>query len=340
MAENSNKWNKIKKQVVITSKMNNRISQMNFIGEDLKFSEDSFEGRVAITLQLGISQIKQNNRYNSIISSNNSRTISTTTTNTTTDTDMLRTTSIPSENNSLINKYSFVVNGQDCIFTEYYPEIFSTIRSSLDIDIIEYKAVLGLNARTQMSKLEVTEEDLFSITSSSSSSPAASLEKVTKNLDKKINKSLKTAKTHTETIFRNISNHLKNENETETDNQKRGEIATNEEETNEIIKLKGSIKNIFNDISLKLKRPTDVEGQPPSTSLSSTFSNLRDGKQQQNDPENLKMIRSTLRFIGTKDASGKSSSWFLFSPDMRYCCKTAKETEAELLMKILPSYSR
>lgn len=54
---------------------------------------------------------------------------------------------------------------------------------------------------------------------------------------------------------------------------------------------------------------------------------------------NLKIINSTLRFIGTKDASGKSSSWFLFSPDMRYCCKTAKHAEAELLMKILASYA-
>jgi hypothetical protein len=48
--------------------------------------------------------------------------------------------------------------------------------------------------------------------------------------------------------------------------------------------------------------------------------------------------RSTLRFVGMHDASGKSLSWFLFSPDMRYCCKTATDTEADLLLRILPSY--
>ena len=48
--------------------------------------------------------------------------------------------------------------------------------------------------------------------------------------------------------------------------------------------------------------------------------------------------RSTLRFVGTHSAAGKSLSWFLYSPDMRYCCKTADPAEAALLLRILPSY--
>ena len=47
---------------------------------------------------------------------------------------------------------------------------------------------------------------------------------------------------------------------------------------------------------------------------------------------------STLRFVGAHAASGKSFSWFLFSPDMRYCCKTMSSTEAALLLEILPSF--
>jgi hypothetical protein len=47
---------------------------------------------------------------------------------------------------------------------------------------------------------------------------------------------------------------------------------------------------------------------------------------------------STLRFVGAHAASGKSFSWFLFSPDMRYCCKTMSSAEASLLLEILPSF--
>jgi hypothetical protein len=47
---------------------------------------------------------------------------------------------------------------------------------------------------------------------------------------------------------------------------------------------------------------------------------------------------STLRFVGAHAASGKSFSWFLFSPDMRYCCKTMSSAEAALLLEILPSF--
>ena len=49
---------------------------------------------------------------------------------------------------------------------------------------------------------------------------------------------------------------------------------------------------------------------------------------------------STLRFVGAHAASGKSFSWFLFSPDMRYCCKTMSSAEAALLLEILPSFEK
>lgn len=157
----SNHWKKIKSNVAVSSKIANRIDSSNFVGEDLKFAEDSIESLTACTLQLGMSRPSQDGRI------------------------------------------EMAVNGSTCYFTEYYPEIFLRIRNSLGVCEVEYKAILGL--------------------------------------------------------------------------------------------------------------------YPSSNSTN---------------------IRSTLRFIGTRDASGKSSSWFLFSPDMRMCLKTSNLREVELLQSILSSYAR
>ena len=154
-------WKKIRSNVAITSKIANRIDSANFIGEDLKFSEDSIESLTACTLQLGIA--------------------------------------LPSQD----DKLELTVNGTTCYFQEYCADTFLRIRNSLDVCEVEYKAILGL--------------------------------------------------------------------------------------------------------------------LPPSASTA---------------------VRSTLRFIGTRDAAGKSNSWFLFSPDMRICLKTSNATEVAVLLELLESYAR
>jgi hypothetical protein len=155
----SKNWKKIKSNVAVSSKIANRIDSSNFVGEDLKFAEDSIESLTACTLQLGIARPSRDERF------------------------------------------EISVNGTTCHFKEYYPETFLRIRKSLGVCEVEYKAILGL--------------------------------------------------------------------------------------------------------------------YPPTNSTN---------------------IRSTLRFIGTRDASGKSSSWFLFSPDMRMCLKTSNPREVDLLQSILSSY--
>ena len=54
-----------------------------------------------------------------------------------------------------------------------------------------------------------------------------------------------------------------------------------------------------------------------------------------------KTTHSTLRFIGSHDARGKSlvCPWFLFTPDMRYCIKTLHPAEAKLLLELASSYA-
>ena len=45
--------------------------------------------------------------------------------------------------------------------------------------------------------------------------------------------------------------------------------------------------------------------------------------------------RSTLRFIGTRDVSGVSSSLFLFSPGMWMCLKTSNNTRNSWLLFVV-----
>jgi hypothetical protein len=341
-------WKKLKQHMVVTSKINNRISSENFIGEDLKFSEDSLEGRVAATLQLGISQITSPSSHPSSLKSDPL------------PTDKAKQTSPifrspvgstsmedPLHMDTAINKplddhhrgLTFTVNGEVCEFIEYYPEIFSMIRDSLNIDLIEYKAVLGLNIQTTFSEL--------------SRDVSASPLKPFTELDKKF----KGAIDRTETAFKKLSKRRSVEPSSPqdpADSQVLPPLAPpppphgegSDGETNEAnLQNKTTLSTAFAGVSSKLRTAMDqakqsIKRQQATTPVDATPPLAPPAAEiipRANSSDS--MIRSTLRFIGTKDASGKSASWFLFSPDMRYCCKTTKPAEAELLIKILPSYA-
>ncbi|EEH51298.1 uncharacterized protein MICPUCDRAFT_23618, partial [Micromonas pusilla CCMP1545] len=49
---------------------------------------------------------------------------------------------------------------------------------------------------------------------------------------------------------------------------------------------------------------------------------------------------TSLRVISTNDASGKSSSWFFCSKDSRFLVKTCTPAEMNVLLKILPRYTK
>jgi hypothetical protein len=347
-------WKKLKQHMAVSSKISNRISSENFIGEDLKFSEDSLEGRVAATLQLGISHIassaaapapRRSDQLSSTPREKGTSPIFRSPVGSTSLED-------PIQMETIINRplddqhhgLSFTVNGEVCEFIEYYPEIFSLIRGSLGIDLIEYKAVLGLNVQTTFSELS---RDI-------SSSPLKSFTE----LDKK----LKGAIDRTETVFKNLSKRRSVEPPVSSPQRKSDSEASSlplppssahaEGEDGEASATNGqskkSISSAFSGVSSKLRTAMDqakhsIKRQQQSSSSTSgapappSLSTPEEVILRTNSSDS--MIRSTLRFIGTKDASGKSASWFLFSPDMRYCCKTAKPAEAELLIKILPSYA-
>lgn len=47
---------------------------------------------------------------------------------------------------------------------------------------------------------------------------------------------------------------------------------------------------------------------------------------------------TSMRYIGTPKASGKSSAWFLVTSDMHYLLKTCSAKESDLLVELLPGY--
>jgi len=49
-------------------------------------------------------------------------------------------------------------------------------------------------------------------------------------------------------------------------------------------------------------------------------------------------LHSTFRVVGLDETAGKSLSWFIFSPDMMFCCKSLVKEEAAILLDILASY--
>eukprot|EP00298_Acanthocystis_sp_HF-20_P014811 c20911_g3_i1.p1 GENE.c20911_g3_i1~~c20911_g3_i1.p1 ORF type:complete len:419 (+),score=162.48 c20911_g3_i1:10-1266(+) len=49
--------------------------------------------------------------------------------------------------------------------------------------------------------------------------------------------------------------------------------------------------------------------------------------------------KPNLRYVSQSDASGKSSSWFFFSSDMRYAIKTCSKSDLEALTGLLNGYS-
>jgi hypothetical protein len=326
-------WKKLKQHVAVASKINNRISSANFIGEDLKFSDDSLEGCVAATLQLGISQIVSSSSKTHQEKSTEKRSSALFRSpigGTSMELDSIQLESINEPLDDHHHGYTFNVNGETCEFIEYYPEIFAMVRNSLDIDLIEYKAVLGTNVRTEFTKLS-TEE----VSTSTSSLNSLS------QLDKKLNASLKGAKDRTESVFKSLSK-KKSAEQPEEPTAPESSPPLNEENQQEANLKNNKLRSAISGVSSKFKTVIDQakqsvqrKGSQDETTSSPPAEILRSASTD-SCPST---IRSSLRFIGTKDASGKSSSWFLFSPDMRYCCKTTKPTEAELLMKILPSYA-
>jgi len=163
-------WLKLKDLVSVESKFLHHVAFSNFTGEDLKFSDSSTENIIGCTLQQGIYELLSPSTPKKMI-----------------------------ENNTSQTDKQFLINGISCEFSEVEGNLFSSIRQNLQVELVEYRASLGL-------------------------------------------------------------------------------------------------------------------------------------------PEGLNS-KSTLRFVGSKAASGKSPSWFLFSPDMRYVCKTLLKHEITLLTKILPSFN-
>ncbi|KAK3246024.1 hypothetical protein CYMTET_44428 [Cymbomonas tetramitiformis] len=50
------------------------------------------------------------------------------------------------------------------------------------------------------------------------------------------------------------------------------------------------------------------------------------------------MQKTSLRYLGSEDAAGKSHSFFMFTSDMRYVLKSCEEYDVEQLVELLPSY--
>ena len=102
-------WHILQLATSSTNKLSKHVNSDNFVGEDLKFSDDSLENRMACALQIGV--------YRSTGSGNNCHITN-------------LSSAVPLE---------FVVNGVPCKIEEWEPERFAAIRSCFGVDPIEYR---------------------------------------------------------------------------------------------------------------------------------------------------------------------------------------------------------
>ena len=102
-------WKKLKMASGSTGKLLKRVNTENFVGEDLKFGDDSLENRLACALQIGVYKSSGKGTLSDV------------------------------SNISCSEPIMCPVNGLMCSVEEWEPERFAAIRSRFGVETIEYR---------------------------------------------------------------------------------------------------------------------------------------------------------------------------------------------------------
>ena len=105
----SSHWHTLKIANSSVNKILKHVNTENFVGEDLKFADDSLENRLACTLQIGVYKSSETGTHSDV------------------------------SNLSTTGPIACYVNGLECCVEEWEPERFAAIRSCFGMDSIEYR---------------------------------------------------------------------------------------------------------------------------------------------------------------------------------------------------------